>query len=382
MSMFRLIAPAALVGLLAGCAGNPPANPPKPLTDLTPKISFNEQWSEGVGSLGRARYPITPALGSDTLYAASAEGHIEAIDNDTGKINWSVDLDYALSSGLTYDAGRLYVGTQDGHVLAIDGDSGKVAWNQNVSSEVLAPPQLNSGLVIVQGIDGSLTALDRFTGEQKWLYTASQPSLTLRGSGTPKTIEPVTFAGFANGRLMAFDNRNGAPLWGRQVAVPKGRTEVDQLVDLNGQPVLSQDGRLFVTSYNGKLMALNARNGQVIWQRDESSYQTPILAGDYLFTVNAKSDVLAIDAGSGQLIWQNDDLEGRKLSAPAILSGRLYVGDFEGYVHALDARNGALLGRTGLGGNGISVGLQSDGQSLFALTNDGDVVSFKPKKTP
>ncbi|MCM2129894.1 outer membrane protein assembly factor BamB [Larsenimonas rhizosphaerae] len=379
MSLTRLIAPAALVALLAGCAGNPPENPPTPLKDISTSVSLNTVWAEGVGSLGRARYPISPALGGGMIYAGSAEGHLEAIDTASGEVRWETDLDYHISSGLTLDSGRLYFGTRDGHILSVDATNGDIAWKSNVASEVLAPPQLNSGLVVTQGIDGTLTALDRFSGEQKWLYTASQPALTLRGTGTPRTIEPVTFAGFSNGRLTAFDNRSGAPLWSQQIAVPRGRTDVDQLVDINGQPLLTKDGRLFVTSYNGRIVALNARNGQPIWQRDESSYTTPLLAGDYLFTINDKSDILALDAKSGQVIWQTDDLQGRKLSAPALIDGKLAVGDYKGYVHVLDARSGELIGRDNIGGDGISVGLLSDGQHLYALNNDGTLVAYTLK---
>ncbi|WP_106475870.1 outer membrane protein assembly factor BamB [Phytohalomonas tamaricis] len=373
----RIFTAAAVLALLAGCSGNvQPETPPKELKDFQAVTALKGVWSEDIGSLSRARYPIQPTISGDTIYAASAEGIIKAIDIDNGKVRWEKELDQSVSGPLTSDSGRLYFGTRNGEVVALDQQNGDVAWQSRVSSEVIAAPQLNSGLVVVQSVDGALTALDRFSGEQQWIYASSQPALTLRGTGTPRTIEPVSFAGFANGRLAAFDNRNGQQLWDIRVAIPKGRTEVEQLVDLDGQPVLTQDGRLFVTSYNGRIMALDARTGQPIWQREESSYLTPTLVGDFLFTVNAKSHVLALDANTGRVLWEQDALEGRSLTSPTFVDGRLAFGDFQGYIHLLDAKSGKLAGRANVGGNGVSVQLLSNGQRLFVLSNEGELVAY------
>lgn len=367
-----------LLALLAGCSGNvEPQYPPKALQDFSPTATLDERWSTSVGDgLGRARYPLVPLLADDTLYAADAYGLLRAIDAESGETRWSTRFDTPLSSGMAHDSARLYVGTRDGEVIAIDREDGSEAWRARVPSEVLAAPQINSQLVVVQSADGTVTALDRLTGEEEWTYSSNRPSLTLRGTGTPRVIEPVTIAGFANGRLVTLDNRSGQPLWDMRVAVPQGRTEVDRLVDLDGQPVLSRDGRLFVTSYNGRIMALEATTGEVIWSRDASSYLTPLRVGNYLFTVNEASHVLALDVDSGRVLWESEALEGRDLTAPAFIDGKLALGDSLGYVHLLDATDGTIAGRAELGGEGISVPLLTNAQRLYALTNDGELAAY------
>ncbi|GAB2792392.1 outer membrane protein assembly factor BamB [Halomonas shantousis] len=380
MKLTHLLMPAAfaLATLLAGCAGQvEPQYPPKELQDLSASVQLETQWEQGIGSgLGRARYPLVPFIADDTLYAVDADGLLRAIDAGTGSTLWESRFDTPFSSGLSGDIDNLYVGTRNGEVLAISREDGSIVWRRRVSSEVLAPPQINSQLVVVQSVDGAVTALDRLSGEERWVYTSTQPALTLRGTGTPRVIEQVTFAGFANGRLVTLDNRSGQALWDMRVAVPRGRTEVDQLVDLDGQPVLAQDGRLFVTSYNGRLLAIDATSGEVLWDREESSYLTPLVIGDYLFAVNEASHVLALDANSGRVMWESDALEGRKLTAPAFIDGNLAVGDYAGYIHLLDARSGELTGRDRLDGSGISVTLLSDDQRLYALANDGSLAAY------
>ncbi|KFF50563.1 pyrrolo-quinoline quinone [Gammaproteobacteria bacterium MFB021] len=382
MKLTRLLLPLGLTAtLLAGCAGSvEPQYPPKELKDFPATVELDERWSQDIGEgLGRAQYPLTPLVDGGTIYAVDQTGDLRAIDTDGGDTQWEVELGTPISSGIGADPGRLYLGTRNGEVLAVDRTDGSLAWRSRVSSEVLAAPQVNSQLVIAQSVDGAVTALDRADGQEQWVYSSSIPALTLRGTGTPRTIEPVTFAGFANGRLVTLDNRSGQPLWDMRVAVPQGRTEVDQLVDLDGQPVLTRDGRLFVTSYNGRLVALEATSGKVMWERKESSYLTPLVVGNYLFTVNAASHVLAIEADSGRVMWDADTLEGRWLTSPAFVDGNIAVGDYEGYVHLLDATTGEMSGRVHVSGSGITLPLLTGDKRLYVYANDGRLVAYDLK---
>lgn len=364
---------AAALALLAGCASKgEPANPPKALTSFDETINVTNAWRQQIGDgLGRARYPIAPAREGDTVFAADAQGLVMALNAQNGERQWRVELDTPLSSALNAIAGQLYLATRNGEVISLDQSDGSVNWRARVSSEVLAAPQANQQLLIVQSVDGQITALDRQTGQERWVYTSSQPSLTLRGTGTPMTIEPVTFVGLANGRLATLDNRSGQPLWEQQIATPRGRSEVERLVDLAGQPVLSPDGRLYVTSYNGRVVALEATQGGVLWETTLSSRHTPVLVGNALFVVTDESQVVALDAGSGQEIWRNDDLEDRQLTAPAFAQGQLVVGDLEGYVHLIDASEGEIAGRTRVHDSGISLRPVTEGRTLHVQANNG-----------
>ena len=374
-----LIAATTALALLAGCASKAePEYAPRDLQSLNATTDTQTLWRERVGKgLGSAGYPVAPARDGDTLYAADSRGLVEALEADSGETRWKIELDTPVSSALTAVADSLFLATRNGEVLSLDQADGEVQWRTRVTSEVLAAPQANQQLLIVQTVDGNVIALDRLSGDERWVYSGPRPSLTLRGTGTPTTIDPVTFAGFANGRLVTLDNRSGQPLWERRIAIPQGRSEIDRLVDLAGQPVLTQDGRLFVTSYNGRLAALDARSGELQWARELSSYHTPILVGDFLFVVDEASHVIAVDAESGNEIWRNEALEGRSLTAPAFATDHLVVGDAEGYLHLIDARGGDVVGRASVDGSGIGVRPLTDRRRIYALANDGTLEALE-----
>lgn len=378
-----LVIAAVALTLLAGCASKmEPQYPPKELDRFDEQANLNTAWNQRIGrGLGRATYPIAPARDDGVIYAADERGEVYALEADSGTVRWRIDLETPISSGLNALAGQLYLGTRNGEVLALNQRDGSVAWRTRVSSEVLAPPQANQQLLVVQSIDGNVTALDRSNGNEVWVHSSSQPALTLRGTGTPQVIDPVSFVGFANGRLVTLDNRSGQSLMEVRVAVPQGRSEVDRLVDLNGQPVLTPDGRLYVTSYNGRLLAMEATTGEILWEREHSSYLSPLLVGDTLYTVNEASHILALDALSGRLLWRSEDLEGRWVTAPALADNKLVLGDFEGYVHLLDRDSGDIMGRTRVNRSGISQRPLTDGRWIYALANDGRLEAIQVRET-
>lgn len=359
--------------LLSGCSTKgEPVYQAAELEDFEATSSLASQWSTRVGDgLGHARYPITPARDGDLLFSADVDGKVAAFTADSGERQWRLSLDDGVSSALTAVAGEVYLATRNGKVLALDQETGEVQWQAEVSSEVLAAPQANRRLLVVQSTNGGITAFNRNTGDVVWTYKASLPSLTLRSTGTPRVIDPVTFAGFANGRLVTLDNRDGSVIWQRRIADPSGRSDVDRLVDVAAQPLVTPDGNLYVTSYNGRLAAFDAVTGEMRWARELSSRHPPVLVASTLFVVTDNSHVLSVDADTGDTNWRVTGLEGRWLTAPVFADGRLAVGDNEGYLHLLSALEGKMVGRTRADRSGISVPVIADGRTLHVLTNKG-----------
>ncbi|MGJ8526393.1 Outer membrane protein assembly factor BamB [Halomonadaceae bacterium LMG 33818] len=364
--------------LLAGCGDVVKPNPaPKALTSIKQTVKLHTMWADNIGYMGRddAHYKLTPALSNGVLYTVNAHGHVRAIDPSTGKIQWQKHLHVPASTGITESGGNLYLGTAKGEVLALSITDGSIEWRTSVGSELLTTPQANSQQVIVQTVDGTLVALDKVSGIRDWLYAGNQPPLTLRYPGTPRTIDPVTFAGFADGQIALFDNSSGNMLWSMRVSVPRGTNDTQQMGDIVGQPIITPDGSLFVNGFQGELVAVNVHSGQQMWSKSESGYHTPLLQGSTLYTVDALNHVHAFDASTGNQLWVQTALEGRALTAPTFVDGQLAFGDYQGYVHLLDATTGKLDGRDDLNA-GIQAPIVASGNQMFVLTNAGKLVGY------
>lgn len=336
---------------LVACSSNSSKDvlEPADLKGFERKVNFKKSWGLWVGEGGNERYlRLRPAVDDDTVYAASADGNVIAVSADKGKRIWRTRLKEAVSGGVGLVGDTLVLGLESGEVIALSSETGEELWRAPVSSEVVAPPSGYADLVVAQTIDGKLFGLDIDTGEKRWEYDSVIPLLTLRGTSTPVVISEATFAGFANGKVVAINNETGIPLWEQRVAIPKGRSELERLVDVDGD-LLLEGGVLFVTSYQSVVAALDLRSGGVVWKDEASSYQGAASGSGNIYMVTDTDSIVAIDRDKKQVTWNQSVLSGRSLTKPTRFRNLVMVADYSGYIHALAQVSGDVAGRVHMG---------------------------------
>lgn len=364
--------------LLAGCSGSSKKElPPAELEKITAEVQLERSWKRNIGiGQGDLYTNLQPALDGLTLYAADANGRVVSMDRDTGQVNWQVKLKEPLSGAVGAGGGRVMLGTLSGAVITLDENDGSELWRAQVSSEVLAPPQTNGDIVVVQSQDDKLVALDIGTGEQRWVYESSLPVLTVRGHSTPVVSLYRVYAGLASGRVVALDATNGVPFWEQRVAQPQGRSELERMVDIDGQ-LLLEDQTLYVATYQGNLTAIDAESGNIRWQRPASSHAGPGAGFGSIYLSKADGSVEAFDQQRATPLWTNEQLLRRQLTAPVAFSSYVAVADFEGYLHLLAQTDGRLVGRVRVDSKGVRVPPISRGDTLYVYGNSGDLAAYQ-----
>lgn len=326
---------------------------PAALTEFTPAFQLEEVWSTSYGGVDPYRHVrLEPRFVKDTVYVVDDDGDVMAYSIKSGETVWEVDLDLTVTGGLGVGDGRLYLGTEKGEVICLDAANGEVVWRSRVSSEVLAPPVPASGRVIVQTIDGSLYGLASDDGKPLWDYHREEPALSLRGTGTPQVVQDLVFSGFAGGVLVALGINDGRLLWEHAVSYPSGRNEVERLADVDASPLVT-GYNLFAVSFQGRLVSVDLRSGKTLWSREVSAYTGLAADTDNIYVTDELGHVHAFDRKSGATVWVQNKLKGRRLGAPAVSGGYVVTGDFEGWVHWLNVRDGAIVARYQVGSDPI-----------------------------
>ncbi|MTI12983.1 outer membrane protein assembly factor BamB [Sansalvadorimonas verongulae] len=367
----------ALLGL-AGCSSTgEEAVKPNPLPDFNQEVKLTTVWSKGVGSGQEDSWlHLMPVVDGDRIYAAGVSGKVSALDKATGREAWSVNLETRITGGVGAGEGLVLVGTRDGHVIALNETDGTEAWRAPVTSEVLSAPQIQNGVVVAQAIDAKLIALDAKDGKRLWLQEVIQPVLTLRGTSTPTLSGGVVYAGFANGEARAYRLDTGIPLWDAKVAVPRGSSELERMVDVDSAPLMSGD-RLYLVSFQGNVVSLDRDGGRILWTREASSYESMTEGFGNIYLSDAGSTVSAVDQRTGAIVWSQKDFANRSLSGPSAVGSYVVAGDFEGYLHVISQVDGRIVGRTKVDSSGIrSRPLVVDGV-IYVYTNGGDLAALK-----
>jgi len=370
---------------LSGCStmsgwfgGSDNATPPTELESITADLELERVWSVDVGKgTDDQAVRLEPAAADGRIYAADARGRVVALDAATGDEVWEQDLETPVTGAVGLGYGVVLVGTGDAEVVALDRNDGTVRWRSRVSSEVLAPPQGAEGRVMVQASDGSLWGLNGSDGNRSWVYERGTPVLTLRGTSAPVLTRGAVLAGFASGKLIAFNAQNGGIFWERAIAVPRGRSELERIVDIDADPVVVDD-RVYVVAYHGRLEALNLFKGETLWEREFSSVTGLDANRRMVVAADDTDQVWGLEPERGAAMWRQEKLVGRKLSRPILFDGNVAVGDFEGYLHILDGDDGHFRARVSVDGSAVT-GIVVAGDLLVVSSADGEITALRRK---
>lgn len=350
---------------------------PSELIDLTNEIDPQMVWSRdtGVGT-DEQHLKLVPKVVGDTLYVADGEGRIQALATADGGTRWKVDLEAPVSGGPGAGDGLVLLGTSDAEVIALSSTDGSERWRTQVSSEVLSVPAIFNGVVVVHTIDGKLFGLEATNGNERWRYEREVPVLTLRGSGSPVVAGGAVFVGIAGGKLLALRADNGNLVWESSVTVPSGRSELQRLADIDGDPIVFGGG-VFVATYQGDVAAVEQASGRVAWRRKLSSYSGMAADRQGLFVADDDGVVWGLDIRSGNAVWSQDSLKHRKLSKVVVLGDLVVVGDFEGYLHWLDRLDGKMVARTRVGSAAITSGVEVADGVLYVQGDGGELQAIR-----
>jgi len=237
--------------------GEDNAEPPAILVEFTPEIKIEKLWDETVGvGTDEQSLKLIPVIGFGKILAADRNGLVQARDLNDGHLIWKAELDIHFSAGPGLGVGTVILGTSDAEVVALNSENGDLLWKSLVSSEVLSVPVIAKGIVIVRTTDGEIVALNEKNGGKLWSYEHNAPALSVRGIGAPVIVGDNVIEGYDNGKLMALRLTNGKYVWETSVAIPKGRSEVERLVDLDVDPI-EVGGVIYIASYHGGAAAIS-----------------------------------------------------------------------------------------------------------------------------
>ncbi|MEZ5546782.1 MAG: PQQ-dependent dehydrogenase, methanol/ethanol family [Pseudomonadales bacterium] len=152
-------------------------------------------------------------------------------------------------------------------------------------------------------------------GELKLAWYVDLPGK--RGQeATPLVIDGVMYTSSAWSHVLALEAATGKQLWHFDPKVPKS-TGVKGCCDAVNRGVAFMDGRIFVGTLDGRLIALDAKTGDQLWSiitvDQEKNYTitgAPRVANGKVFIGNGGAEygvrgyLSAYDANSGDLVWR------------------------------------------------------------------------------
>jgi outer membrane protein assembly factor BamB len=103
----------------------------------------------------------TPAIAHDTVYFATAQGGVLALETGTGSTRWSADVKTDITAAPTVAGTAVLIGTRRGIVFGLEANTGEVLWEFRAASEITGSPIVVRDTMYVVSSDGTLHAVTR-----------------------------------------------------------------------------------------------------------------------------------------------------------------------------------------------------------------------------
>lgn len=163
--------------------------------------------------------------------------------------------------------------------------------------------------------------------EVKWAVNFDEP---LHTGQPPIVADGKVFVGTNYGGLLALDRNTGEQLWRYAADAP-----------IPSSPAW-HDGVVYAAGMDRRLHAVRSSDGQGLWTFEIQAgfWAGPVVAEDKVFVAGRDGYAYAIDF-DGNEIWRTDVNE-MVMATPAYHNGVLYVGAGDNRIYALDAGDGSI----------------------------------------
>lgn len=362
----------AVVLVLAACSTSAEKPEPAALGPVTALLGTQLAWTAQVGP---GAEQLAPLSFGGRVYAVGGDGTLAALDVDTGKDAWRVNLGTPLATGAGSDGETAAVITNNNELVAVV--NGREIWRVTLPAQAFTAPLVAGRRVFVLTADRTVAAFDGRTGARLWSQAKSGEPLVLRQSGVLIAVGDTLVAGLS-GRLTGLNPLNGTVRWEAPIATPRGTNEVERLVDIVG-PVSRVGNSVCVRAYFAGVGCADASTGAVSWKQPAQGATG--LHGDDKLVFGTESDgrVRAWKRDSGESAWTLDRLKYRVLSAPLAVGRVVAIGDSDGQVYLLSREDGSELTRLSTDGSAVVGAPVLAGQALVVQTRNGGVFAWRPQ---
>lgn len=269
-----------------------------------------------------------PVVDETSVYVADAKGMVYALEKGTGKISWQVDAGAEVNSGPTLYGDTLYVVTAMKQLVAIDKQGRGKQWQTakfghipKMTVKGSSAPVVYEGKMFVGYSDGTLVCYSPADGDIIWGKQLADKNARFTDiDSNPLIVNGVMYVSAMDGSTFALQPSDGSIIWS---------------LDAGGANDLTYNDGLLYMSANGVIRAIEPSTGGVVWEKKlENQIETSSVAvKDGLAVVISTTDKLfVLDAKTGEVKFQRFLGRG-SFGMPLIIDNMLYILTNSAHVH-------------------------------------------------
>jgi len=209
-------------------------------------------------------------------------------------------------------------------VFAVDARNGEIRWHLP-SSHTLYSPTVIGDTAFVGGEDGTLSAVDLTNGDVRWRRKLAGWVFS------PAVVGNQLVTGGGAGMLWGVSSQDGKPQW-----------QLEAGAELVFRPIAGGEGPVYISTLQGKVLAVSPDNGRIRWQTTLTTPGTTTVYEDRLVLGQFSGLVTAYNRFTGEKIWEHQ-LNGPTTIPVRILDGKVVAITEDGNSVLLNPEDGKVI---------------------------------------
>jgi outer membrane protein assembly factor BamB len=198
---------------------------------------------------------VSPLLHKKRIYFGTTDGRFQCVSQSNGETIWKFELPEntkrkGIRSSPATDGSSVVFGAEDGHVYALDIETGALRWRVRISAPLVAGTAILEGCAYIGDLEGNVHAIRISDGANVW-SAQTGAAIYAGAAATPEVI----VVGATNGTLFGFDPKSGMMVW-----------ECNLGGVVNAAAVIS-GSTVYVGTLKKELFAIDLKNGAILWQQ-------------------------------------------------------------------------------------------------------------------
>jgi outer membrane protein assembly factor BamB len=277
------------------------------------------------------------------------------------RVKWKFHTQGEVNSSPAIVDGVIYIGSNDGHLYALDLQTGSQKWAFAAKGRIPSSPAVNNGLVYFDSYDGTFYAVDavagtlvwkfRNVGERRFAATHLHGSIPVGETmpdpfdvylSSPTVWNGAVYFGSGDGNIYALDAATGSFKW---------KFQTGDVV--HASPAIS-NGKLYIGSWDSYFYALDALTGKELWRfkteedpeiHNQLGIQSSATVADGVVYFGCRdSNLYALDAEDGHERWFFSNNGSWVITSPVVRNGKVYFATSDSAtVRILDAKDGSSI---------------------------------------
>jgi outer membrane protein assembly factor BamB len=315
--------------------------------EVTIPGSVAPQWTADIHGAVQSRL----VRDGDALYVSSMGNDLIALNAADGKQRWRFKTNGPVFSAAKLSEGVAYFGSADHFIYAVNTSDGSLKWRMQTQGAVLAGPNVAKGIVCVGSADTKIYGLNAADGSIAW---------TVQGENLFQSVTATDgerfFVGGWDNHFRCIDAATGKLLWDLELGRKQSKTNFSAFAPAITSPAVG-DGKVFVSTNDGILHALNISDGSEAWKIDwkKMGYSSPLFhKGKVYCALSDEGKTFCADANTGEILWTCDTgaviYDSSFCIGGAEGSETVFIGNVNGTLNAIEAKTGKLNWQYRLGG--------------------------------